>query len=461
MFLPGHELWCFFESVTADEQPLEEEATVLEADVQAAFTSLAVRFDEIVLPVLRFLRPYVCTGTMSLGLGIAKLSWPASADAAGAPPATAAAACSSCWHCSSWCSWRCCGGGPRPLLLLRRSSSQNGRSRCRRSPPVATFLGAGFRNDRLFLILQAADDRYAAGSRAAAAAAPARCSSSISAATRCRVRYRCAAVSCPRTLCTRLSGLALGRRGDDDDDAAASACIAIASCSSWLLPVLSLLHACRFSDGYLLLLPRLATRPLPTPPLQLSSSSSSAQPAAVPPPLRRSLLRERRHHFIRHSCQLASYEFMSSSSSSTADNGGCSRTTTSSSVLLTSLLLTSFFLPLSSLSSSPSSSSSCSAAAQTERSTGVAFPGYLTKRILILRPLSSSLSRFDRYIYIYTAHDTRFGRNKNNFVFRLPTQINKGKCGHECKFVTFVSAVSSSLYRTRAQERQRGTRPSI
>lgn len=62
-------------AVQFDELP-EEEATVLEAE--AAFTSLAVRFDEIVLPVLRFLRPYVCTGTMSLGLGMAKLSWPLS-----------------------------------------------------------------------------------------------------------------------------------------------------------------------------------------------------------------------------------------------------------------------------------------------------------------------------------------------------------------------------------------------
>jgi hypothetical protein len=62
-------------AVQFDELP-EEEATVLEAEV--AFTSLAVRFDEIVLPVLRFLRPYVCTGTMSLGLGMAKLSWPLS-----------------------------------------------------------------------------------------------------------------------------------------------------------------------------------------------------------------------------------------------------------------------------------------------------------------------------------------------------------------------------------------------
>jgi len=61
------------EAVVVDELP-EEDATVLEAE--AAFTSLAVRFDEIVLPVLRFLRPYVCTGTMSLGLGMAKLSWP-------------------------------------------------------------------------------------------------------------------------------------------------------------------------------------------------------------------------------------------------------------------------------------------------------------------------------------------------------------------------------------------------
>lgn len=62
-----------------DELP-DEEATVLEAEV--AFTSLAVRFDEIVLPVLRFLRPYVCTGTMSLGLGMAKLSWLLSAAVA-------------------------------------------------------------------------------------------------------------------------------------------------------------------------------------------------------------------------------------------------------------------------------------------------------------------------------------------------------------------------------------------
>jgi len=100
--------------VVVDELP-EEEATVLEAE--AAITSLAVRFDEIVLPVLRFLRPYVCTGTMSLGLGMAKLSWPLSPAVAfavdgdtGVSVAVAAvtkdAPVSTVKSCCCW--WYCC-----------------------------------------------------------------------------------------------------------------------------------------------------------------------------------------------------------------------------------------------------------------------------------------------------------------------------------------------------------------